>query len=245
MEYGVHIITLGRKAEIALAAVQHSGRKDKIWLINKRGKEIVDGESIDYGAVEEEVITRFKNAMVFDVEVFEITNQFDYNEVYRAVIDIARNEREAHPGCRFYINFTRGTSIMSGAACSAAYAIGADLYYVQEGKYNEYGRDDIIEIQVDRLSEISVLNSKKKTRFVLERFHGHEPMDHPALLKATGMKASALSPHLNLLKAYGLVINEGSSKAPIWKLTDRGRDVLNRLYRGQSVQLPLTVVDMM
>ena len=229
MEYGVHIITLGQKPEVALAAVQHSSRKDKIWILNKRGSEEVDGKTIDYFEIENKVIEGFHAVNILDVETWVLENQFDYYEVYHAIIKIAHIEREKHAGCKFYINFTKGTSIMSGAACSAAYLIGANLYYIQESKYNKYGRDEIIKIPIDRISEISLLNNKRRTKSILETIGREESITHSDLMKKAKINNSALSPHIKTLKQNKLIENTGTTKFPIWIITDKGRNVLNRL----------------
>lgn len=229
MEYGIHIITLGRRPEIALAAIQHSGRKDKIWIINSRDDETVDGERVSYLDIENDVVERFRAVNIQNTETWVIEDPYDYQEVYDAVVRIARMERENHSDCRFYINFTKGTPIMTGAVCSAANTIGADLYYVQEARYNPDGRDAVIEIEIDRLREVSLLNRRKRTRSIFETIGSRDAITHSELMEASDIRNNALTPHTTMLQRNNLIVNMGSSKFPVWKLTERGRDVLNRL----------------
>lgn len=229
MEYGVHIITLGRTPESALAAIQHFGRKDKIWIISSRDNETVDGKEIRYLDIENDVIGRFMTVNIRNIETWVIEDPFDYQEVYDAVVRIARMERGNHSDCRFYINFTSGTPIMTGAVCSAANTIGADLYYVRNAGHDPDGRDAVIEIETDRLREVSLLNRRKRTRSIFETIGSRDTITHSELMEASDIKNNALTPHTTMLQRNNLIVNMGSSKFPVWRLTERGRDVLNRL----------------
>ncbi len=219
MIYDVHIISIGKKAETAFNVIGSDLKFNKIYLLNN--------DSEEYVAVENEIRDAFENFPLDGIVTAKI-NPFDYDDVFKTVVDLYHKELEEHPeGVQFHINFTMGTRVAVAAMCSAAYSINADLYYVQESIYSDTGKDKLIQIQIENLNELVELKSKRKILETFRLFSDGKPKTNGELIGPTE-SASNISYRTAYLCKAGLIertrVREGQ-----WSLTDKGKQVMKRI----------------
>ena len=220
MEYHVHIISVGKKAETAFNVIRSDIKMDKIYLLNNDNEE--------YVAVENEIRDVFSKFPLDGIITANI-NPFDYDNVFKTVIDLYNMEVDDHPdGVMFHINFTMGTRIAVGAMCSAAYSINSDLYYVQEACYSSTGKDELIRIQIDNIKELMDLRSKKQILETFRKFSDRKPKTNDDL-KGSLKSGSSLSYHTSYLSKAGLIKRFNGVRNGSWILTEKGEQVMKRV----------------
>ena len=217
MVFHVHIYNVGKVPDTAFSVLHSDIPLDKLYLLNN--------ENPEYLEVEETIRSHFEQA---GIEVLtRRIDPFEYHNVYNSVIEIYNKESKEHDDVKVHINFTMGTSIVVGAVCSAAYSINADLYYIQESKYSNTGRDEVIRIEVENNSDLVELKRKEKTLGVFMKFIDRKPKSNPELM--TGLKSAAsLTYHTRYLSSKGLIERDGL-RDTVWKLTPKGERTINRL----------------
>ena len=220
MEYHVHIISVGKKAETAFHVIKSDMKMNKIYLLNNDNEE--------YVTVEEEIRDTF-NKFPLDGIITAKINPFDYDSVFKTIIDLYNIEMELHPeGVIFHINFTMGTRIAVGAMCSAAYSINADLYYIQEACYSPTGKDELIRIQIENINELTELKSKPQILKTFRKFSDRKPKSNKDL-KSETMSASNLSYQTSYLSKAGLIKRFDGVRDGSWILTEKGEQVMKRI----------------
>ena len=218
MTYHVHLYNVGLKPDTAFNVIRSDIPMDKLILLNNDNPECEKVEKI----IEE----RFEQFPI-KVENADI-NPWDYHNVFNKVLELYRKECRTHGDVRFHINFTMGTSIVVGAVCSAAYSINADLYYIQEKCYSGIGEDRLIRIDVENIDELMELKSKKKILKTFMTFKDGRPKTNKEL-RGESLSPSTLSYHTSQLQKIGLIEREGSVRNANWILTEKGKQVMNRL----------------
>ena len=113
----VHIASLGAKKEPVLKGINAIQGIDKVYLLT----------SEKFASVSDEVMTVCKS-MCMDTETV-IVSGFKFQEITEAINRIYTDNYTKRT--KFSINITGGTNLMAAAACSCAFLIGADIYYVQ------------------------------------------------------------------------------------------------------------------
>ncbi len=220
MVYDVHIISVGSKSETAFTVIKSGLKIDKIYLLNNSNSE--------YLAVEEEIREGFKSFPIDEIKHIEI-DPFDYDNVFKTVIDLYNSESENHPsGVMFHINFTMGTRVAVAAMCSAAYSINADLYYVKESLYSASGKDEFVPIKIDNINELADLKTHQKTLEIFRIMSDRKPKTNEELQVPVN-SLSSLSYHTKYLSSAGLIKRLGSVRNASWVLTEKGEQVMKRL----------------
>ncbi|WP_400204137.1 HFX_2341 family transcriptional regulator domain-containing protein [Methanomethylophilus alvi] len=220
MVYHVHLISVGKKAETAFNVINSEIRMDKIYLLNNDNEE--------YVAVENEIREVYSKFPLDGILTAKI-NPFDYDNVFKTVLDLFALESECHPeGVIFHINFTMGTRIAVAAMSSAAYSINADLYYIQEACYSPTGKDELILIPIENIEELSELKSRKHVLKTFMKFSDREPKTSSDLMGEL-KSAGSLSYHTTYLSKAGLIKRFGGVKNGSWVLTEKGEQVMKRL----------------
>lgn len=218
MTFHVHIYNVGKTPETAFSIIGHEIPIEKLILLNNDKEE--------YKLVEDEIRKGFEP---FPIEVETvIIDPWDYYNVFNKVIESYHKECEEHGDVRFHINFTKGTRIVVSAVCNAAYSIEADLYYVQEGQYSKSGKDTLIYIDIENINELMELKARKKPLEIFKKFSDRKPKMTKDLLIG-GMSVSTLSFHTSYLQKLGLIERKGSVRNTEWILTEKGKNVMNRL----------------
>ena len=117
----VHIVTVGFDPHPSIDMLA-SGDVDYIYLLNDRSEE--------QARISERSITSILDRIgSIGYEILEI-DCYDYQNVHDTILKISDKEMASDKDCIIHINFSRGTAIAVGAACTAACAIkNADLYY--------------------------------------------------------------------------------------------------------------------
>lgn len=219
MTYHVHLYNVGQDPETAFDIIRSDIPMDKLILLNNRNPEYVE--------VENAIKSVYENFPI-DIEV-AVINPWDYQDVFNKVLELYRKECDEHHDVRFHINFTRGTRIAVGAVCSAAYSINADLYYIQEKCYAGTEKDELIKIDIENLDELMELRSKKKLMETFLMFGDNEPKTDECLRNNGTLKPSALSYRTSQLRKIGVIKRENGDRDARWILTEKGRQVMNRL----------------
>jgi len=114
-----HIALIGKSMEPILKGVQLYGSIKKLFILHAP-----NNEQFRFKDVAEEVRKRLKNVGFSEVELRQI-DSFNMQNIIDSIIGIVDNNTPP-----FYINITGGTNLMAGAACSAAFFVGARAYYV-------------------------------------------------------------------------------------------------------------------
>jgi len=222
MTYHVHIVTVGFDPKPSLKTLCCGIPADKIYILC---------DPTDHKAHESmNTVTDTMKRTGVMMESISIDG-YDYDKVYNKVIEISDNECNKHADCKFHINFSRGSAILVGAVCSAAYEIDCDLYYVkmkpEEKDLNI--EDEIIRINIANTIEIHSL--KQKTKDVLEKFRACSSISNAQLSIICGYKGNknSLRYHTEKLMDYGFIEREQKGRTVNWLLTDKGRRGLNRI----------------
>src|SRR5437773_9909211 len=109
-----HIALIGKSMEPILKGVQLYGSIKKLFILHAP-----NNEQFRFKDVAEEVRKRLKNVGFSEVELRQI-DSFNMQNIIDSIIGIVDNNTPP-----FYINITGGTNLMAGAACSAAFFVGA------------------------------------------------------------------------------------------------------------------------
>jgi len=229
MTFHIHICNVGRTPDSIYKVFTSDIPIDRMYLLNSRAIEGSGDDHFDYYEMEKQMIDHMAGINFTDVRTVVI-NPFDYHDVYNAVLGIEAEEKNSCQNVKFHINFTLGTNVMAGAVCSAAYTIDADLYYVKSAKYilGSEGVDDLIPISIANYSVVNVLERQKKTASVLMAINGGI-CSNADLITKFGIKPNTLSHHTDLLRSYGLIKNDGSSRNITWSITEKGGEVIKKL----------------
>lgn len=113
----VHIASLGATKEPVLKGINAIEGIDKVYLLT----------SGRFSEVAAEVKT-VCDSMCMQTEIIPV-NAFRFQEITEAINRIYQENYSKRT--KFSINITGGTNLMAAAACSCAFLIGADIYYVQ------------------------------------------------------------------------------------------------------------------
>lgn len=113
----IHIANLGAAKEPVLKGVNAIDGIDKVYLLT----------SEKYHGVAEEVKT-VCDSMCMETIIKDV-NAFRFSEITETINGIYNENLGKN--VKFSINITGGTNLMAAAACSCAFLIGADIYYVQ------------------------------------------------------------------------------------------------------------------
>lgn len=101
--------------------------------------------------------------------VAHCVNVYDYQAILNTIMLIAQSEKsnKQFPERKvcFYMNITHGTRLTTGALCTAAMMLGAQMYYLQERKEEtmEMSIDDLlIRIPVPKIPDLDKLTTKRR-----------------------------------------------------------------------------------
>lgn len=220
--YHIHIIPVGINPKPALSVMQSDMPVQKVHLIcsedmgGRLGQDVIDRLSRS----EEEIAAAFKRTDVDGVDISRV-DPWDYQAIIDRVMDIAASERSEHSDAQFHINFTSGTHVMCGAVCSAAFYIGADLYYIMNRDEQDGIDDPVRRFQIPSLPDVSKIKGRTiDVLFLLER---GEWTENSVLKDGTGMTPNKLGYHTRILRDYGLIESRRDGKEVRWRLTYSGK----------------------
>ncbi len=218
----VHIVTVGFDPYPSLEMLA-SGDVDFIYLLNDRTeKEAIESEKAIRKILDDIKIIPYK---------FEDIDCYDYQNVYDKIMEIVDKEKERNSDCLFHINFSRGTAIAVGAACTAACTIkDADLYYSKwkKGDNVEVSRR-IIHVDVSDLSVFFQLKGATKNVFGYFQKAEDGIILNSELIDYTGLEKNSLSYHTRKLVEMKLIERDIRGKKTAWTATETGKKVLKRI----------------
>ena len=218
----IHIVTIGFDPYPSIEMLA-SGEVDYVYLLNDRTEE--------QARVSERHITEILDKInSIKYEIVEI-DCYDYQDVHDKILKIADNELESDPKCKIHINFSRGTAIAVGAACTAACAIkNVDLYYSKWKRGEEVNASDrIIHVDVSEFTAVFQLKGTTRDYFKLFKNAKDGSMLNTELKELTGLEKNSLTHHTSKLCELNLIRRELIGRNVSWKLTDKGKLVLKRL----------------
>jgi len=222
-EYHVHIINMGTNPDPSLAMTRNRIPIDKVYLLC--AKDIS-------GSVGPEIYEKLKNAERQTVEVLKENGireievrrveSWEFQSIIDEILGIASKENARDMDVKFHINFTSGTHVMAGAACAAAFYIGADLYYVMNREEHKdlTATEEMRVFGIPSLPDVSSI--KKLTKKVLMKIYESGPIQNSELMMFTKLSPSKLGYHTKVLKEMDLIEREREGTSVIWKCTYAG-----------------------
>jgi len=196
-----HIALIGRTKEPILKGFQHYGSITRLYLLHSPN----NGE-FEFRSAAEDVRQRLHGIGFDNVELREI-DAFDMHNIINEIISIV--EKEDPP---IYINITGGTNLMAGAACSAAFFVGAKAYYVLGKKGASLAESEVIELPVPNIPYHRVL---KKTQLTILQALGKlgGSTSNSALRMKVDLSPQELSYHIRELERKALVVANRGERA--------------------------------
>ena len=124
---------------------------------------------------------------------------------------------------------------MSGAACCAAFYIGADLYYVMnKGDHgNLTAEEELKMFTIPSLPDVSKIKGfTKETLLVIER---NRRLSNKELREITDLSPSKQGYHTGLLNSMGLITSERIGIEVVWSITYSG-NIASRILMRSATQ---------
>lgn len=182
-----------------MIGLRHYGSIDRLYLLHS-----ADTSEFAFNSFAQNLGQQLREVGFEHVTLKEI-NPFDMQSVIDAILWIA--DRESPP---FYINITGGTNLMAGAACSAAFFVGAQAYYVV-GKAGSQQEDQrVLELPVPNIPYYRTLDKTQLLVLKEIRELGGE-VENASLRYELGMSPQILSYHVKELTRKRLVCTERRS----------------------------------
>lgn len=222
----IHIIGVGYKPMPILNALRSDLPSDRIHLLWNQSPEIVDSKNyivralLENGFREEDVICN-------EVDVF------DYQKILDLIMLITQIEKrrcaESDLKVHFYFNITHGTRLVTGALCTAAMIVGAQMYYLREkGDSEELGINDLLmRIPVPRIPDLDKLTEKRR-RFLKMVCSEEEGMTVSRLAEEFSSKQN-VNQFVGFFETNNLVERVHHGKNVRIKATELGRMAANWL----------------
>lgn len=227
--YDVHIIPVGTNPKPAISVMQSKMPVRMVCLLcsEELGSMVKTDIQERLRFAEIQVDEVFRKSDVDDVRTIRV-DPWDYQGIINEVIDTAMDIRSSHQDAVFHINFTSGTHVMCGAVCSAAFYIGADLYYIMNR--DELMVDDPVRhFTIPNFPDVSRI--KGNTRQILFLMEGGGWKKNEDLMTETGLTPSKLGYHTRVLLEYDLIERHRDGRKVCWRLTESGRVAVKVMSR--------------
>ncbi len=223
MAYHVHICNMGKNVDPSVAVTRSNLPIDKVYLLGSKDIRGRVGEKyyLELKDAEKKAINILKSNGVKSIEVKEVES-WDLESTIDAILDIASKERQNRDDVKFHINFTSGTHIMSGAACCAAFYIGADLYYImnKEDHGDLTAEEELKLFNIPSLPDVSKIKGFTKESLLAIEKNGK--LSNRELRAITGLSPSKQGYHTGILNSMGLIKPERSGTEVNWSITYSG-----------------------
>ena len=233
MSYHVHICNLGKNVDPSVAVTRSRLPIDKVYLLGTKDISSVVGDKYyaELKEAERRTVEILESNGIRNVEIIEIES-WDFESTIDAILNIASKEKQIHDDVRFHINFTSGTHVMSGAACCAAFYIGADLYYVMNKEdHGDLNAEEEIRIfDIPSLPDVSRI--KGLTKDILLEIERNGNLSNLELRRISGLSPSKQGYHTSVLNSMGLIAAERSGSEVIWSVTYSGKIASKILMRA-------------
>ncbi len=223
-DYSVHICCVGSHVDPCMAVTRSNMGISKVWLVGSRRTDSLDERTWEkLEDTSREVERRLRDCGIAEIGSKKV-DAWDYQGIIDEVIDIAERERAEHPNARFYINFTSGTHVMAGAMCSAAFCIGASIYYVMNrGEHPDLSSENETRLfEIPYMPDISSIGLE--TRRVLSRIDPDKGTANRDIVEeGREWSKQYVGYHTRRLRELGLIEGIRSGKEVKWRLTYPGR----------------------
>ncbi len=158
----VHIIGVGYDPQPIISVLRSSLPCDRVHLLwNDESKITASKNTV--------VDTLIKNGFQPEDVITEEVEVFDYQKILNNIMLIAQIEKEraekTNTRVQFYLNITHGTRLVTGALCTAAMMIGAQMYYLKEKDttaVNSSINDLLIRVPIPRIPDLDKLTDKRR-----------------------------------------------------------------------------------
>lgn len=158
----VHIIGVGYDPQPIINILRSSLPFDRIHLLWNNDSKIAESK--------EKIVETFINNG-FDAKdiIAEEVDVYDFQKILNHIMLISQIEKgrasEEGTKVQFFLNITHGTRLVSGALCTAAMMIGANMYYLRErdDSTSNCSIDDmIIRVPIPKIPDIDKLTTKRR-----------------------------------------------------------------------------------
>ena len=158
----VHIIGVGYDPQPIINILRSSLPCDRVHLRWNAAPTIAASK-------EKSVNTLISNGFQREDVMAEEVDVFDYQKVLNYIMLISQIEKnraiDTNTRVQFYLNITHGTRLVTGALCTAAMMIGAQMYYLKErddDTNNLSINDLIIRIPTPKVPDLDKLTDKRR-----------------------------------------------------------------------------------
>ena len=235
MAYHVHICNMGTNVDPSIAVTRSKIPIDKVYLLCSKEEikeEIGEKNYKKLKEAEEETLKILEDNRIRDIEIVRI-DSWIFESIVDAIMDIAAHEKSIREDTELHINFTSGTHVMAGAACCAAFYVGADIYYVmnKEEHRNLTAEEEIRIFPIPSLPDVSKL--KGLTKNVLGEIADKGTVSNQGLMESFRLSPSKIGYHTSVLKKKRLLISENDGAKVKWSITEPGR-IVHRIMRRKT-----------
>lgn len=158
----VHIIGVGYDPQPIINILRSSLPCDRIHLLWNSDPKITASKN-------KIVDTLISNGFQPEDVMAEEIDVFDYQKVLNCVMLISQIEKnrgtDTNTRVQFFLNITHGTRLVTGALCTAAMMIGAQMYYLKErdeATDHLSINDLIIKVPIPRIPDLDKLTDKRR-----------------------------------------------------------------------------------
>ncbi len=158
----VHIIGVGYDPQPIINILRSSLPCDRIHLLWNNDSKIAESK-------EKIVETFISNGFAAEDIIPEEIDVYDFQKILNHIMLISQIEKnrasETGTKVQFFLNITHGTRLVSGALCTAAMIIGANMYYLKERDENTSNcsiDDMIIRVPIPKIPDIDKLTTKRR-----------------------------------------------------------------------------------
>ncbi len=198
----IHIASVGSATEGVVVGFNKISSIDRVHLLASRDRR--------HSA--EDLAKRFAGLGI-ECRV-TLVSGFDFQEIVDAIYGIY-GENAGSSDVRYTINITGGTNLMAAAACSTAFFIRAEIYYVmydreraERGEPQEPIEKRVVSVPVPKIPNVNGLGPV--TREILEYILDNDGPDLTSVevAEAFGKSRMALKHHTDILKKEGIITVE-------------------------------------
>ncbi len=195
----IHIASVGSGTESVISGFNGVAAIDRLYLIGSRQRRH-SSEALE---------KKMKNLGIDCRTV--LVSGFDFQEIVDTIYGIY-GENADRNDVRYTINITGGTNLMAAAACSTAFFIKAEIYYVmydrdkaERGEDQDPIGDRVIRIPTPKIPNVNGLGPA--TREILEYILDNDGPDLTSVkvADAFGLSRQALKHHTDILKKEEII----------------------------------------
>jgi CRISPR locus-related DNA-binding protein len=230
----VHIAIIGETKPAIQTGLLRHGNVTKLFLLHSPNSRKVPFEDIARELAHNLAEVGFENVELREIDAFNML------DVVENIVRIFKEE----PNQQYFVNITGGTKITAAAACTAAFIVGARVYYVLHSEEIEPEADPIVQLPIPRIPPSDWIQGTKLEilRLLIERggiasnseiredlrLDGRIFSYHRKELERKGLISSKKGWTFTIHQE-GKILSKTDSRALTVELTDAGRLVVNVL----------------